>query len=106
MSNRIPKQILDLIPAAYVERHRVVPLSLEGTVLEVAHPAELRAGALRELSVLLGLEVKGVPEESGRLDDLIRRNYGVGAKAIESLVRTHEKLLADMRLAVIRAGFR
>ena len=83
----IPAGVREAIPARFVERHRVVPVSLEAGVLRVAHPEDVDRGALRELEILLNLTVQGEVRDRDSLDRLIRQNYGLGAPAIESLVR-------------------
>src|SRR5262249_49213417 len=40
--------------------------------------------------MLLDLSIEGRPESNERLQDLIRFNYGIGAPAIESLLRAEE----------------
>ncbi|MFQ5599760.1 MAG: GspE/PulE family protein [Candidatus Krumholzibacteriia bacterium] len=87
MAELIPREVLDLIPARVAERHSIVPLGLTDGVLRVAHPSGLDAGVLRELALLLDVEIHGEERAPDVLAAMIRAHYGLGAQTIESLVR-------------------
>jgi type II secretory ATPase GspE/PulE/Tfp pilus assembly ATPase PilB-like protein len=91
MKERIPEGVRDLIPARFVEQHRIVPLALTGRVLAVAHPESVDPAILREISILLNIQVQGVVKDARALEELIRANYGVGAQEIENLVRSEDE---------------
>lgn len=74
-----------LIPARYAKRLFVVPLGLENGVLHVAHREGFASSVLSELALLLGLDVTGEPYPQKALADLMKRTYGVGADAVDSL---------------------
>ncbi|MFQ5600131.1 MAG: GspE/PulE family protein [Candidatus Krumholzibacteriia bacterium] len=87
MTQPISKDVLALIPARFVEKYRIVPLGLHGDRLVVAHPQGMDPTALHELSLLLNMEVDGEGRGEAELQELIRVNYGLGAQAIESLIK-------------------
>lgn len=93
----IPHELLELIPARFVEDQRVVPLRRVNGVLIVAHPAGLAPQLLDELSKLLRSSVEGEVHSDDELDLLIRENYGIGAKAVHDLVTREDESRAAGR---------
>ncbi|MFO7608610.1 MAG: GspE/PulE family protein [Candidatus Krumholzibacteriia bacterium] len=94
-----------VLPARFARRHSVVPLGLDGGVLHVAHPADADGDLLRELALLLGLEVTGEPRPAAQLASLLQRTYGVGADAIDSLDAGGSATAPDAEEVRARTGY-
>jgi len=84
-SIRIPKRVLDAVPAAFARRMRALPISLEEDVLSVMLPAPADFDTVDKLENLTGFMVAAVPtDDVDALELTIRRCYPKGADGPET----------------------
>lgn len=71
----IQREALDLVPAAFAQEHRVVPLSLRGTTLVLAMANPLDLDAIDAVSRLTGRYVEVVHATEGEIHEALIRYY-------------------------------
>jgi len=84
-SIRIPKRVLDAVPAAFARRMRALPISLQEDTLSVMLPAPADFDTVDKLENLTGLTVAAIPtEDIDALELTIRRCYPRGSEGPET----------------------
>ncbi len=77
-SGRPADEVLKLLPASFMERHRVLPLRLEDNILTVGFvdpPSGSAMAGLRQY--MMGVEVESVSIDSRQLDEVLRSLAGI-----------------------------
>ena len=70
------EDILNLIPPETIQQHRIVPLAVEGDVLQVGVSRSPEPGLLRDLAFVTGKTIVPVKVEAATVDDLSRHTPG------------------------------
>jgi len=91
------REAVKLVPEQVARRHRVLPLSRRGQVLELAMANPLDLLAQEDVSLLTGLTVQPVVVPGRALDDALRRAYQMGALE-ESLTAEEPQEIEIFRL--------
>jgi type II secretory ATPase GspE/PulE/Tfp pilus assembly ATPase PilB-like protein len=82
----IAPETLRLLPAEFVKRHQVLPLRVQGGVLELAVAGAGEERVLDDIRLLTGLEVREISVPESELQERIAEGYQVTVeKMIESL---------------------
>ncbi|MBI3722998.1 Flp pilus assembly complex ATPase component TadA [bacterium] len=77
-----PKALIETVPARFVFKTRLVPMSRENGRLVVATADPFAVHDLDELRLLTGLDVEPKLAASDEVEDAIHKLYGVGADAL------------------------
>jgi type II secretion system protein E len=85
-SQEIDTTLIEEIPAKYVFRKQLVPISRKNGLLTVATANPLDLDALDELRLLLRCNVTAVIAKPRDILKLIKKHYGVGADSVEEMV--------------------
>ncbi len=82
----IAPEVLHLLPAKLVFRKRLLPVTRENGLLEVATSDAFDTSAMDEVRLLTGLAVRPVLAPAVDIDKLIKTHYGVGGDTIDEMV--------------------
>jgi type IV pilus assembly protein PilB len=79
-------EVLRLIPATLAQKHHVLPISRNGSImtLAVADPSNL--AAFNEIKFLSGCDIKVVLAHAGAIEKAIQKNYNQNAQAYEEVL--------------------
>ena len=77
------RKLVDLVPAEFVQRNRILPLEAENGTLLVAASRELDAKLLDDLSLLTGCEIRVVQTDETALTERIAEIYQI---TVEQLI--------------------
>ena len=95
----LPEDLVALLPEAFCQEHRLMPIARAKDFLTVAMVNPLDAGAAEQVHQLSGLRVKAVLCSQEDLDLLIRRAFSADASA-----EAESKEEADMSAALSEAA--
>ncbi|MGC8840035.1 MAG: GspE/PulE family protein, partial [Candidatus Sumerlaeaceae bacterium] len=84
---RIPKEVIEKIPAKIVSHYSLVPLEQSNGTLRVAVSDPLDVHTLDDLRLLLKMEVEPVVAPHKDIEEAIKRYYGIGADTVEELIQ-------------------
>ncbi|MGH7896902.1 MAG: type IV-A pilus assembly ATPase PilB [Candidatus Binatia bacterium] len=79
-------EVLRLIPPALAQKHHVLPISRNGSVVTLAVSDPSNLGAFNEIKFLSGCDVKVVLAQAGAIDKAIQKHYSKSAKAYEEVL--------------------
>ena len=83
----IPSEILELVPTKAVFQYKVVPLSADNGVLQVATSDPFRPGMVDALRLASGKRIRFSLCPEADLDKAIKQFYGVGGETIERMMQ-------------------
>jgi len=86
-SMELPQDVLRLIPAALVERHHLIPISLSGSSLTLAMSDPSNLVAMNEVKFLTGFDVKVAVAAPSSVTAAIKRFYEDGTNYNEVLTQ-------------------
>ncbi len=87
----LPEEAIEKIPQSIAQIYRIVPISYEDGILEVAQENALKLDQLRDITLFFGYRVKGVVCPYDDVSKAIEKYYPMGSKC-DSLA----KLLGDV----------
>jgi type IV pilus assembly protein PilB len=79
-------EVLRLIPPALAQKHHVLPISRNGSILTLAVADPSNLAAFNEIKFLSGCDVKVVLAHSGAIEKAIQKNYNQSAQAYEEVL--------------------
>lgn len=79
-------ELLRKMPSKLVHRAKLIPLDRVNGTLRVATPDPFQIYAFDELRMLCGLEVKPVLAKESEINEIIKKNFGVGGDTVSQLV--------------------
>ncbi len=82
----IDPEVLRALPAKFVYRKRLVPISRENGTLNVATSDAFDMYAFDDIRVLTGLEIQPVLAPRDEIEKVIKAHYGVGGDTIDEMV--------------------
>ena len=83
---KIPKEVLEKIPAKMVIHYHLIPVEQTSNALRVAVSDPLDIHTLDDLRMQLKMEVEPVISPPKEIEDAIKRYYGIGAETVEELM--------------------
>lgn len=90
--------IFTLLPTATIQHHRVVPLALEGSVLQVGCSEQPAATLLRDLAFLTGKQIQPVALDPAEIDAMLETHMAAsGGMSAPETVETDEAKAAQLR---------
>ena len=103
---KVPRDLLDRVPAPVAKAYKIVPIRMEGNTLVVAMGDPMNIQILDDLRFMLDCEVKGLRSSESEVNDAIDKFYGAQAETVEDLlkqvesaatvVKEEEKEVADL----------
>lgn len=84
-AERVPREVIALVPRALATKHRVLPLAKEAGTLRVAIGDPLDTEALDDLAHVLNVTVEPVLAPAAELEQAIERHYGRDFASAEAL---------------------
>ena len=79
-------EVLRLIPPALAQKHHVLPISRNGSILTLAVADPSNLAAFNEIKFLSGCDVKVVLAHAGAIEKAIQKNYNQNAQAYEEVL--------------------
>ncbi|MBI2962551.1 MAG: type IV-A pilus assembly ATPase PilB [Deltaproteobacteria bacterium] len=79
-------EVLRLIPSALAQKHHVLPISRNGSILTLAVADPSHLAAFNEVKFLSGCDVKVVLAQAGAIDKAIQKHYSQSAQAYEEVL--------------------
>ncbi|MFH1778460.1 MAG: type II secretion system ATPase GspE [Candidatus Omnitrophota bacterium] len=83
---KIPKEVVEKIPASVAKIYTIMPISQEGNVLTIAIADPLNVSAIDDLRFILGMNIKTAIASEEDIKDMIDRNYGAEGETIEDIL--------------------
>ncbi|MBN1902084.1 Flp pilus assembly complex ATPase component TadA [Candidatus Sumerlaeota bacterium] len=83
---KIPKEIIELIPAKLVTHYHLVPIDQNNGVMRVAVSDPLDIHTLDDLRMALKMDVEPVISSPKEIEETIKKYYGIGAETVEELM--------------------
>ncbi|MCX6999364.1 MAG: type II secretion system protein GspE, partial [Candidatus Sumerlaeota bacterium] len=83
---KIPKEVIEKIPAKLVTHYNLIPVELNDGILRVAISDPLDIHTLDDLRMMLKMEVEPVVSAPKEILDAIRNYYGIGAETVEEMM--------------------
>lgn len=83
---KIPKEVLDKVPASVAKIYTVLPVSLEGNQLTIAIADPLNVTAFDDLRFTLGMNIKGMVASDVEIKEEIQRYYGSEGETIQDVL--------------------
>jgi len=74
---QLPIETLKLIPQKWLRRHKVLPLGVEGSTLQVATSDPLDQNTLNDLRLLTGLEIKPFVSTEEEIENVLEEVFGL-----------------------------
>ena len=87
----IPAQVIEKIPVKYVRHYKVIPVRLEGNVIQIALSDPSNSWALEDIRRQLQIEAEPLLAPSAEIEEAIHKYYGVGADTIEKILSKDEE---------------
>jgi type II secretion system protein E len=87
LEQTIAPEVLELVPTKAVFQYKIVPLSAENGVLQVATADPFRPGMVDALRLASGRRVRFALSPEADLDKAIKQFYGVGGETIERMMQ-------------------
>ena len=79
-------EVLRLIPATLAQKHHVLPISRNGSILTLAVADPSNLAAFNEIKFLSGCDIKVVLAHAGAIEKAIQKNYNQSAQAYEEVL--------------------
>ena len=79
-------EVLRLIPPVLAQKHHVLPISRNGSILTLAVADPSNLAAFNEIKFLSGCDVKVVLANAGAIEKAIQKNYNQSAQAYEEVL--------------------
>jgi len=79
-------EVLRLIPPVLAQKHHVLPISRNGSILTLAVADPSNLAAFNEIKFLSGCDVKVVLAHAGAIEKAIQKNYNQNAQAYEEVL--------------------
>src|SRR5438477_4406115 len=79
-------EVLRLIPPVLAQKHHVLPISRNGSILTLAVADPSNLAAFNEIKFLSGCDVKVVLAQAGAIEKAIKKNYNQSAQAYEEVL--------------------
>ena len=79
-------EVLRLIPPVLAQKHHVLPISRNGSILTLAVADPSNLAAFNEIKFLSGCDVKVVLANAGAIEKSIQKNYNQSAQAYEEVL--------------------
>ncbi|MBI4372425.1 MAG: Flp pilus assembly complex ATPase component TadA, partial [Candidatus Omnitrophica bacterium] len=83
----VPKVVLEQVPPQIALHYHIFPVEANAKELVIAMPEPPDLDMVQELSAILGVVIKVVLAERAKIDEAIKKHYGVGASVMEQLKR-------------------
>lgn len=83
---KIPKEVVEKIPASVAKIYTIMPISQEGNVLTIAIADPLNVSAIDDVRFILGMNIKTAIASEEDIKDMIDRNYGAEGETIEDIL--------------------
>ncbi len=87
----VPQEVLRLVPATLVNRHGLIPISLNGSTLTLAMSDPSNLVAINEIKFLTGYDVKVAVAASHSINTAIKRFYDEGTSVNEVLAEVESQ---------------
>jgi type IV pilus assembly protein PilB len=96
LDQKLSPQVVQMLPEEVVRRYKVLPVRLEGNILEIAMSDPDDLEALDEMKLLTGCEIVPVRTSEGQLSATIEKYFRVEESTKQALV--------DMRMAGLKSA--
>ncbi|MFA5094623.1 MAG: type II secretion system ATPase GspE [Candidatus Omnitrophota bacterium] len=83
---KIPKEVIDKVPASVAKIYTILPVSVEGNQLSIAIADPLNVAAFDDLRFTLGMNIKGVVASDEEIKEQIQRYYGSEGETIQDVL--------------------
>lgn len=83
---KIPKEVIDKVPASVAKIYTVMPISVEGNQLTIAIADPLNVAAFDDLRFTLGMNIKGVVASDEEIKEQIQKSYGSEGETIQDVL--------------------
>ncbi len=83
---KIPKEVVDKLPASVAKIYTVMPISIEANALTIAIADPLNVSVFDDLRFILGMNIKGTIASEEGIKDAIQRYYGTEVETIEEVL--------------------
>lgn len=83
---KIPREVIERIPAKLVIHYHLIPVEESNNVLRVAVSDPLDIHTLDDLRMQLKMEVEPLISPPKEIEDAIKKYYGIGAETVEELM--------------------
>ena len=83
---KIPKEVIDKVPASVAKIYSILPISIEGNQLTIAIADPLNVAAFDDLRFTLGMNIKGVVGSDEEIKEEIQRYYGSEGETIQDVL--------------------
>lgn len=83
---KIPKEIIERIPAKLATHYNLIPVEMTDGILRVAVSDPLDIHTLDDLRMMLKVEVEPIVSAPKEIEDAIRKYYGIGAETVEEMM--------------------
>ncbi|MGR3179784.1 MAG: GspE/PulE family protein [Candidatus Anammoxibacter sp.] len=83
----LTEDLIEMIPVSFVQIYRVIPVSYEDGILELAQENALKLDQLRDITLLFGYEIRGVVCKVADVQRIIEKYYKLGdSESIDDLI--------------------
>ncbi|HOX09003.1 MAG TPA: type II secretion system ATPase GspE [Candidatus Omnitrophota bacterium] len=83
---KIPREVIDKVPASVAKIYTIMPISAEGNQLSIAIADPLNVAAFDDLRFTLGMNIKGVVASDEEIKEQIQRYYGSEGETIQDVL--------------------
>jgi len=83
---KISEKVIKDVPAKFARHYKIMPISMEGSVLTIAISDPFDMWPIDDLEMHLECRVEKVLSTSSDIQETIKRYYGVGAETIERIL--------------------
>jgi len=83
---KIPKEVIDKVPASVAKIYTILPVSVESNQLSIAIADPLNVAAFDDLRFTLGMNIKGVVASDEEIKEQIQRYYGSEGETIQDVL--------------------
>ncbi|MDD5614109.1 MAG: ATPase, T2SS/T4P/T4SS family, partial [Candidatus Omnitrophica bacterium] len=92
----IPAKALEKVPARFALHYKIIPIGFEENTLEIAISDPLNIQAIDDIRLLLSVEINVYLAYEESILEAIRKNYGLGAGAVEGLAEKREEAVSNL----------
>ena len=83
---KIPKEVIDKVPASVAKIYTILPVAIEGDQLTIAIADPLNVTAFDDLRFTLGMNIKGVVAGDEEIKEEIQKYYGTEGETIQDVL--------------------
>ncbi len=83
---KIPKEVIDKVPASVAKIYSILPVAIDGNQLTVAIADPLNVAAFDDLRFTLGMNIKGVVASDEEIKEEIQKYYGSEGETIQDVL--------------------